>query len=78
MEVQYEGERDFDIFRGINFSIELGEKIAFVGFSGSGKSTLISLLLRLYDYHQGSIFIDGMDIRNIKIDLLLSQTAIAS
>lgn len=50
-----------------NYSLEIaaGEKIALVGSSGAGKSTITKLLLRLYDVKEGSIQIDGQDIRNV-------------
>ena len=50
------------IFKGLNLSIEPGEKIALVGESGSGKSTFLKLLQRLYDLDGGTIEIDGQDV----------------
>jgi ATP-binding cassette subfamily B protein len=49
--------------RGINLTIRPGEKIALVGHNGAGKTTLIKLLSRLYDPTEGTIWIDGVDIR---------------
>lgn len=49
--------------RDLSFTIEAGERIAFVGRSGAGKSTIISLLLRFYDPEEGQILIDGHDLR---------------
>lgn len=51
----------------INLTIKPYEKIALVGFNGAGKTTLTNLLLRLYDVSEGSIKIDGEDIRTVKI-----------
>jgi len=51
--------------RGINLIIRPGEKIALVGHNGAGKTTLIKLLSRLYDPTEGSILIDGIDLREI-------------
>jgi ATP-binding cassette subfamily B protein len=51
--------------RDINFKIQPGEKIALVGPNGSGKTTLIKLLTRLYDPTEGTIRIDGTDIREL-------------
>jgi ATP-binding cassette, subfamily B, bacterial len=51
--------------RSVNFNIRPGEKIALVGHNGSGKTTLIKLLSRLYDPTEGSILIDGIDIRDV-------------
>jgi ABC-type multidrug transport system fused ATPase/permease subunit len=52
----------------INFEIKRGEKVALVGRSGSGKTTIVSLLLRLYDPSQGSILIDGIDLRSLVLE----------
>jgi ATP-binding cassette subfamily B protein len=52
---------------GINWSIKRGEKIAIVGYNGAGKSTLIKLLLRLYDPNQGSVSMNGVDIKEYNL-----------
>lgn len=52
----------------INLTIKPYEKIALVGYNGAGKTTLTNLLLRLYDATEGSILIDGEDIRNSTVD----------
>jgi ATP-binding cassette subfamily C protein LapB len=49
----------------INFKIKAGEKIAIIGKTGSGKSTIQKLILSIYDYDEGSILIDGIDVRQI-------------
>ncbi len=56
------------IFRGLNLQIEKGEKLAIVGHTGAGKSSLVNLLSRYYEFQGGSIKIDGINIRNIKLD----------
>ncbi len=53
------------ILKGVSFDIKTGEKLAVVGESGSGKSTLVKLLFRFYDVTDGSIEIDGIDIRQV-------------
>jgi ATP-binding cassette subfamily B protein len=65
-----------DILRGINLDIKAGETVAFVGPSGAGKTTLCSLLPRFYDVTSGSISIDGIDIRKMKLSSLRSQIGI--
>ncbi|MCI1266214.1 MAG: ABC transporter ATP-binding protein/permease [Saprospiraceae bacterium] len=60
------------VLEDIHFSLKKGEKIAIVGSSGSGKSTLVDLLARFYDVSKGSITIDGVDIKDIKISDLRS------
>ncbi len=62
------GEKD--VLSNINLTINKGEMIALVGASGSGKTTLADLLARFYDISQGSICIDGTDIRDMnQLDL---------
>jgi len=55
-----------DVFSNFNFSIRAGEKVGIVGPSGSGKSTLVTLLQRHMDVDDGSILIDGTDIRELR------------
>ena len=52
------------VLRDISFRVEPGQTLAILGPSGSGKSTLVSLLLRLYDYRDGSIRLDGRELRD--------------
>jgi subfamily B ATP-binding cassette protein MsbA len=59
----------------INLDITAGETVAFVGRSGSGKSTLLNLLPRLYEVSEGSITLDGHDIRDYKLENLRSHIA---
>ena len=58
----YPGKKN-KILKNLNFQIKKGKITSIIGRSGSGKSTLVNLLLRLYDCPKGSIFIDGVDIR---------------
>ena len=74
-EIKYEGvsfsyEDDREVLHDINLTIPRGKTIALVGQSGSGKSTLVDLLPRFYDVKEGSITIDGQDIRNISLKSL--------
>jgi ATP-binding cassette subfamily B protein len=65
------------VLSGINFSAFPGSITAVVGGTGSGKSTLMSLLLRLYDPEEGSIEINGIDIRDLSVTDLRNNIAIA-
>ena len=58
---------DRPVLKKVSLEIPKGKTIALVGQSGSGKSTFVDLLPRLYDIQQGSICIDGVDIRDLKI-----------
>lgn len=61
------------ILKDINFTINPGETVAFVGMSGGGKSTIISLIPRFYDVTGGTVLIDGQDVRDVTIHSLRSQ-----
>jgi len=54
-----------DLIRDLNLTVNPGQRIAIVGPTGCGKTTLINLLMRFYDINEGSISIDGKDIRDI-------------
>lgn len=70
----YEGHKE--VLKGIDLSVRAGETIAFVGPSGAGKTTISSLIPRFYDVTEGSIKIDGIDIRDITKHSLRSQIGI--
>uniref|UniRef100_A0A182Y403 Uncharacterized protein n=1 Tax=Anopheles stephensi TaxID=30069 RepID=A0A182Y403_ANOST len=61
----YPSRPDAPILNGVNLTIEPGTSTAVVGRSGSGKSTIASLMLRLYDPQQGSVRLDGTDLRDL-------------
>ncbi|MDE5806726.1 MAG: ABC transporter ATP-binding protein/permease [Muribaculaceae bacterium] len=61
-----------DVVRDINLDIKSGQTIAIVGQSGSGKSTLLDLIPRFYDIQKGAIFIDNINIKDIRIKDLRS------
>jgi ATP-binding cassette subfamily B protein len=58
-------DADTQILHDVSFTIAPGEKLAIVGPTGSGKSTLIRLLSRFYDFDDGQIFLDGVDLNRI-------------
>jgi ATP-binding cassette subfamily B protein len=69
------GSGSTPVLSGINLALEPGKVLGIVGPPGSGKTTLLSLIPRLYDVSRGGIFIDGKDIRSLKIDSLRSHIA---
>ena len=64
---------DFPVLRNFNVEINGGESIAIVGATGSGKSTIARLLPRFYDTQSGHVFIDGIDVRKLKLSDLRQQ-----
>jgi len=68
--------KDRPVLSNINFTVQPGEKIAILGATGSGKSTLIYLIPRFYDIQEGSIKIDGTDIREFKLASLRKQIGV--
>ena len=64
------------VLNNVSFDVQPGEMIAFVGPSGAGKSTVASLLPRFYDVTEGSITIDGQDIRQVTLNSLREQVGI--
>ncbi len=65
-DLHFRYEKDVPVIQGIDIQAEPGQTIALVGPTGAGKTTIINLLTRFYDFHQGSITIDGKDIRKIR------------
>lgn len=63
---------------GIDLTIEPGQTVALVGASGGGKSTLINLLPRFYDYSEGEILIDGVELKRYQLGCLRRQIALVT
>ncbi|HSR09890.1 MAG TPA: lipid A export permease/ATP-binding protein MsbA, partial [Thermodesulfobacteriota bacterium] len=75
--VSFRYEEDW-VLRNINLKIRVGEMVAFVGSSGGGKTTLVNLLPRFYDVTEGSVLVDGQDIRDITVESLRSVIGIVT
>lgn len=61
----YDGERD--VLRDINLTVRPGETVAIVGQSGSGKSTLVDLIPRFWDVEKGSVTVDGINVKDLRV-----------
>ena len=58
------------VLRDVSFKVKPGEKVAIVGQTGAGKTSIINLLCRFYEVNSGHILIDGVDIRELKLEAL--------
>ncbi len=74
--VDFSYEADDPVLREINLDVQPGEVVALVGRSGAGKSTLVNLIPRFYDPVQGSLQIDGYDLRTVTLASLRGQIGI--
>mmetsp|Transcript_18042 Transcript_18042/g.50463 ORF Transcript_18042/g.50463 Transcript_18042/m.50463 type:complete len:853 (+) Transcript_18042:34-2592(+) len=70
----YTGSRK--ILRGVSVDLQPGTSMAFVGSSGSGKSTMLKLLTRLYDVSSGAVLLNGVDVRDLKLESLRKAVAV--
>jgi len=77
-DVDFEYNPERPVFSGLNLTIEGGKVVALVGASGCGKSTVTKLIERFYDPTRGIITLDGIDIRNLRIDKLRANIGIVS
>ncbi|NQX92517.1 MAG: ATP-binding cassette domain-containing protein, partial [Flavobacteriales bacterium] len=64
------------VLKDISFDVKEGETIAFVGATGAGKSSIINLLNRFYEYQQGSIEVDGVDLRDFTLNEVRRNIAV--
>jgi subfamily B ATP-binding cassette protein MsbA len=76
--VSYHYEGGNNVLHNVTFSIQAGEKIAFVGKSGVGKSTLVHLILGLYEPTIGRVEVDGIDIKTVRLESLRKRIGIVS
>lgn len=71
--VSFSFDRSKKTLSNVNFVIEPGDIVGIVGTTGAGKSTLINLLMRYYDYYDGEILMDDIDIRDIDMEFYRSE-----
>lgn len=69
---KYPGAQGY-VLKDINFKAHKGETVAFIGSTGSGKSTLINLIPRFYDATEGSVLVDGIDVKQYKQSELINK-----
>ena len=74
VDFNYQGE-EAAALNDIDLTVKAGQTVAFVGRSGSGKSTLLNLIPRLYDISEGEIRLDGINVRDYRLDNLRSHIA---
>jgi len=66
------------VLHDVNLRVEPGEMIAVVGPSGAGKTTFVNLIARFYDVTEGAVLIDGLDVRNIRLESIRRQIGYVS
>ena len=74
--VTFSYEKGVEILKDVNFSVEPGKTIAFVGPTGAGKSTIVNLISRFYNVDSGRILIDGVDISKVTLRSLRKQMGV--
>jgi ATP-binding cassette subfamily B protein len=75
---QYDESQEAPTLDGVSLSAEPGQLVALVGASGAGKTTLTYLIPRLYDVNSGSVLIDGLDVRKIKLESISKFSAVVT
>lgn len=65
---RYPGVQSGNVLSGVNFRVNKGETVAVLGATGCGKTSLVSLIPRFYDATEGEVLVDGVDVREYKLD----------
>jgi len=69
------GSKSDAALSGVDLEVEAGRTVALVGPSGSGKTSLVALIARLYDPNEGSVLVDGVDVRSVEVESLRTEIA---
>jgi len=75
---RYPARPDVEVLSNVSLSLRPGEMVALVGPSGSGKSTVAALLARMYDPNEGTVRLDGTDVKELDVDWLRGQVGAVS
>jgi ABC-type multidrug transport system fused ATPase/permease subunit len=73
--LRYKGAEDVPALTEVDLEVESGKTVALVGPSGSGKTSLVALIARLYDPDEGTVLVDGADVREVDVTSLRSEIA---
>jgi len=77
-DVKFAYDENRTIIDGVSFNVSAGQTLGIVGHTGAGKSTLANLLTRLYDPNEGTVLVDGVDLRDVSFADLHAMIAIVS
>jgi ABC-type multidrug transport system fused ATPase/permease subunit len=73
--LRYQGAKEVPALNDVELEVEAGKTVALVGPSGSGKTSLVALIARLYDPDEGTVLVDGADVRKVDVASLRSEIA---
>lgn len=77
-DVSFGYRRGLPVLRGLNLRVRRGENVAVIGVTGVGKTTLLNLLMRFYDGYTGGVFVDGREIRHMRLAELRGRIVYAA
>jgi len=73
---RYQGAGGDAALKNLNLNIQPGQTVGILGGTGSGKSTLVSLIPRLYDASEGTVYVDGVDVRDYPLETLRERIGV--
>lgn len=75
---KYHDTHEEYLVKNVSFLVKEGEFVAFAGTSGSGKSTMVKLIERFYDLNEGTVYIDGTNVKDLSLGLLRTSIGLVS